>query len=166
MVLADVSGPPKRQGGYKNQNEGTKTGVPGPPKPERGYNKQNDGTQNWKKGTFAKTALLQNRPFVSSRPLLHKTPFLSKQGSTPTGCPLGAGPARPNPKKGAPETENPLFIGLAALRRGLGPWSQTVVSEGARPWGRDRAQNVKVGIGIGSCKLFRKIKLRRGITIS
>ena len=54
--------------------------------------------------------------------------------------PLGAGPARPNPKKGAPETENPLFIGFTVLRGGLGPWSQTMVSEGARPWGRGRSK--------------------------
>ena len=47
---------------------------------------------------------------------------------------------RPNPKKGAPETENPLFIGFTALRGGLRPWSQTMVSEGARPWGRGRSE--------------------------
>ena len=53
--------------------------------------------------------------------------------------PLGAGSARPNPKKGAPEAEDPLFIGFTALGGGLRPWSQTMVSEGARPWGRGRA---------------------------
>ena len=53
--------------------------------------------------------------------------------------PLGAGPARPNPKMGAPETENTLCMGFAALRGGLRPWSQTMVSEGARPWGRGRS---------------------------
>ena len=42
--------------------------------------------------------------------------------------PLGTGSARPNPKEGAPETENPLFIGFTALSGELGPWSQTKVS--------------------------------------
>ena len=62
--------------------------------------------------------------------------MFSKQGSTPTLT----GPAKLNPKKGAPETENPLFIGFTALRGGSGPWSQTMVSEGARPWGRDLSE--------------------------
>ena len=53
---------------------------------------------------------------------------------------LGAGSARPNPKKGALETENPLFIGFTALRGGCGPWSRTMVSEGARAWGRGRSE--------------------------
>ena len=48
-------------------------------------------------------------------------------GVYPTPWALGAGSARPNPKKGAPETENPLFIGFSALRGGLEPWSQTMV---------------------------------------
>ena len=50
--------------------------------------------------------------------------------------PLGAGSARPNPKMGAPDQENPLFLGFSVLGGGLRPWSQTMVSEGARPWGR------------------------------
>ena len=39
---------------------------------------------------------------------------------------MGAGSARPNPKKGAPETENPLCIGFITALRGecLRPWSQ------------------------------------------
>ena len=53
--------------------------------------------------------------------------------------PLGAGSARPNPKMGAPDPENPLFLGFSVLRGGLRPWSQTMVSEGARPWGRGRS---------------------------
>ena len=53
--------------------------------------------------------------------------------------PLGAGSARPNPKMGAPDPENPLFPGFSVLRRELRPWSQTMVSEGARPWGRGRS---------------------------
>ena len=65
------------------------------------------------------------------------SPFFSKQGSTPT--PLGAGSARPNPEMGAPEPRNPLFLGFSVLRGGLRPWSQTMVSQGARPWGRGRS---------------------------
>ena len=53
--------------------------------------------------------------------------------------PLGAGSARPNPKMGAPDPEKPLFLGFSVLRGGLRPWSQTMVSEGARPWGRGRS---------------------------
>ena len=53
--------------------------------------------------------------------------------------PLGAGSARPNPKMGARDPENPLFLGFAVLRGGLRPWSQTMVSEGARPWGGGRS---------------------------
>ena len=48
-------------------NEVTKAGVPGPRELERGYKERNDSTKNRNKGTFTKTALLQNRPFVSSR---------------------------------------------------------------------------------------------------
>ena len=53
--------------------------------------------------------------------------------------PLGAGSARPNPKMGAPDPESPLLKGFSVLRGVLGPWSQTMVSEGARPWGRGRS---------------------------
>ena len=56
-------------------------------------------------------------------------------------CPLGAGSARPNPKMGAPAPENPLFQGFSVLGGGLRPWSQTMVSEGARPWGRGRPED-------------------------
>ena len=58
--------------------------------------------------------------------------LVSKQRSTPH--PLGAGSVRPNPKKGAPDTENPSCIRFTVLRAGLRPWSQTMVSEGAGPW--------------------------------
>ena len=39
--------------------------------------------------------------------------------------PLGAGSARPNPKMGAPDPENPLFLGFSVPRGGL----RTVVSD-------------------------------------
>ena len=61
--------------------------------------------------------------------------------------PLGAGSARPNPKMGAPDPENPLFLGFSGLGGGLRPWSQTMVSEGGRPWGRGRS---------GKCDLLKK----------
>ena len=48
---------------------------------------------------------------------------------------LGAGSARPNPKMGARDPENPLFLVLSVLRGGLRPWSQTMVSEGASDHG-------------------------------
>ena len=53
------------------------------------------------------------------------------------------GSARPNPKKGAPDTENPSCIRFTVLRGGLRLWSQTMVSEGARPWGRGRSEFAK-----------------------
>ena len=53
--------------------------------------------------------------------------------------PLVAGSARPNPKMGAPDPENPLFLGFSVLRGGPRPWSETMVSEGARPWGGGRS---------------------------
>ena len=49
--------------------------------------------------------------------------------------PLGAGSARPNPKMGAPDPENPLFLGFSVLRGGLRSWSP----KKARPWSRGRS---------------------------
>ena len=67
---------------------------------------------------------------------------LSKQGSTPSPCARGS--ARPNPKMRTPDTENPSHIGFAhMLRGGSRPWSQTMVSEGARPRVRGRSEFVK-----------------------
>ena len=40
---------------------------------------------------------------------------------------------------GEPDPENPLFLEFSVLRGGSRPWSQTMVSEGARPWGRGRS---------------------------
>ena len=57
--------------------------------------------------------------------------------------PLVAGSPRPNSKMGAPDPENPLFPGFSGLRGGPRPWSQTMVSEGARPWGRGRSGDCK-----------------------
>ena len=58
--------------------------------------------------------------------------------------PLGIGSARPNPKRhGRDRKTLYLCIGFTALRGGLRPWSQTIVSEGARPWGRGRSEFAK-----------------------
>ena len=62
--------------------------------------------------------------------------------------PLGAGSARPNPEMGAPDPESPLFLGFSVLRRGLRPWSQTMVSKGARPWGRGRSGDYEKPIAL------------------
>ena len=64
-------------------------------------------------------------------------PKLSKQGSTPTPW---ARVCETKSKKGAPDTENPSFVGFPVLRGGLRPWPQTMVSEGASPWGRGRSE--------------------------
>ena len=69
--------------------------------------------------------------------LILVSPIFSKKRVYP--YPLGAGSARPNPKMGAPDPENPLFLGFSVLRGGSRPWSETMVSEGARPWGRGRS---------------------------
>ena len=63
--------------------------------------------------------------------------MIAQQTSYPH--PLGAGSARPNPKMGAPDPENPLFQRFSVLKRGLRPWSQ------ARPWGRGRSGDWGVG---------------------
>ena len=61
----------------------------------------------------------------------------SKKGSTPTPWSRGL---RDQIQKWAPlRTENPLFLGFSVLRGGLRPWSETMVLEGARPWGRGRS---------------------------
>ena len=38
--------------------------------------------------------------------------------------PLGRGVCETNPKMGAPDPENPLFLGFSVLRGGLRPWSR------------------------------------------
>ena len=62
--------------------------------------------------------------------------------------PLGVGSATPSPKKGAPETKNPSCIAFTVLRGGLGPWSQTMVSERARPWGRGRSEFAELSLQV------------------
>ena len=52
--------------------------------------------------------------------------------------PLGAGSARPNPKMGAPDPENPLFLGFSVLRGGFR-------DHGLRPWSR-KGPDHRVGV--------------------
>ena len=72
--------------------------------------------------------------------------------------PLGAGSARPNPKMGAPDPENPLFLGFSVLRGGLRPWSQTMVSKGARPWGRGRSGDFQSNHHVLSVRTSRNLR--------
>ena len=44
--------------------------------------------------------------------------------------------------------KNPIFLGFPVLTGGLRPWFQTMVAEGARPWGRGRS---------GDCEINRKL---------
>ena len=52
--------------------------------------------------------------------------------------PLGAGSARPNPKMGAEDPENPLFLGFSVLRGGFR-------DHGLRPWSRKGPDH---GVGV------------------
>ena len=66
----------------------------------------------------------------------HLQAGLSKQGSTPTpwarGLPDQSKNGRSRPRK-------PFISRASVLRGGLRPWYETMVSEGARPWGRGRS---------------------------
>ena len=57
----------------QNRNEGGKNGSTVPKNQNKGTKNRNDGTKNRNEGTFAKTILLQNRPFVSSRSYRRRT---------------------------------------------------------------------------------------------
>ena len=70
----------------------------------------------------------------------------SRQGSTPTPWAQGL---RDQIQKWLPDPQNPLFLGFSVPRAGLRPWSQTMVSEGARPWGRGRS---------GDCEFCKPVK--------
>ena len=61
---------------------------------------------------------------------------------------------------GAPDPENPVFLGFSVLRGDLRPWSQTMVSEGARPWGRGRSGDCEIGLETLAVLAFQG---RRGI---
>ena len=62
---------------------------------------------------------------------------ISEKGSTP--IPWARGLRDQIQKWALHTTENPLSLGFSVLRGGSRPWSQTMVSEGARPWGRGRS---------------------------
>ena len=69
---------------------------------------------------------------------LQKYPFFSKQESTPWARGL-----QDQIQKWALQTLNTrLFLGFSVLRGGgLRPWSQTMVSERARPWSRGKSRD-------------------------
>ena len=59
--------------GHKTRDEDTKKGTTVQKKARNEGTKMDRGYKNWNEGTFAKTALPQDRPFVSSR-LSHLRP--------------------------------------------------------------------------------------------
>ena len=89
--------------------------------PKTAERRRNIGWINLGLGGFLKAVRGRRRVRDS---VMHQT-LAHFFGSVRYPYPLGAGSARPNPKKGAPDTE--------------GDWEiETMVSEGARPWGRGR----------------------------
>ena len=89
---------------------------------------------HWMPPPFALKTPFCSLQCASSHPL-PKNRLLNKCLSANRGLPppLGAGSARPNPKVGVPETENPLCIGL---QRSEGDWDH-----GFRPWSRKGADH-------------------------
>ena len=73
---------------------------------------------------------------------IFKVWFPRSQDSANSGLPLplGRGDCDTRSKKGRSRHRNPSCIGFAVLGGGLRPWSQTMVSEWARPWGRGRSE--------------------------
>ena len=66
--------------------------------------------------------------------------------------PLGPGVCETKSKKGrSRHTQNASFTGFTILGGGLRPWSQTMISEGARPWGRGRARVLR-SVRMGFCQ--------------
>ena len=88
------------------------TGIPKPGIPKAGIPKTGSP-----KAGIPKTRIPKTGRFMA--PLI-QTPLSQQTRVYP--YPLGAGSARPNPKMGAPDPENPLFQGLSELRGGLRPW--------------------------------------------
>ena len=95
--------------------------------------------RNWqKKGDFGRFRSMSRKGGQTPlKPPFVTPPFAAARSIYP--YPLGAGSARPNRKMGAPDPENPLSLGFSVLGGGSRPWSQAMVSEGARPWGRGRS---------------------------
>ena len=68
--------------------------------------------------------------------------FLEKEKSASKGLPLplGRGVCETKSKNGRSRPRKPFVSRVFCAQRGiLTPWSQTMVSEGARPWGRGRS---------------------------
>ena len=55
---------------------------------------------------------------------------------------------------GAPDSENSLLLGISVRTGGWRPWSQTMVSEGARPWVRGRSLEQSFGAFIEKASPF------------
>ena len=79
-----------------------------------------------------KTDGFQNRKFWGLSKLAILV-HISKQGSTPT---VGRAVRETKSKNGHSKPPKPFISSFSVLGGGLRPWSQTMVSEGARPWGR------------------------------
>ena len=78
--------------------------------------------------------------------------LVSEQGSTPTPWIWSL---RDQMQKWAPQTQkNPLFLGFSVLREKLGPWSRTMVSEGARPWGGGRSRDCELELRFATVELL------------
>ena len=85
-----------------------------------------------------------NRPPINDRAPIRKfSIFCMDSANRRLPLPFGRRVCETMSKKGAPDTENPSLIGFTVLGGGLRPWSQTMVSEGARPWGRGRSEFAK-----------------------
>ena len=64
--------------------------------------------------------IINRRGHIDPNPVLPFLDFLRiSQQTRVYPYPLGAGSARPNPKMGAPDPENPFFLGFSVLREGV-----------------------------------------------
>ena len=81
------------------------------------------GSEKTSQQHFCKPCRDDNSVIVSVRTVVRRSTSTSQQTRV-YPYPLGAGPARPNPKMGAPDPENPVFLGFSVLRGGLRPWSR------------------------------------------
>ena len=72
--------------------------------------------------------------------------------------PLGAGSARPNPKMGTPDSENPLFLEFSVPRRGI----ETMVSDHGLGRGPDHGVGVDPETVIRESERTPTIKAVRG----
>ena len=78
------------------------------------------------------------------------TSGVSKKGSSLPPLPLGRGVCETKSKNGRSRPRRPFISRVFCARRG----NETMVSEGARPWGRGRSEFAKRGCFFMSLKLF------------